>query len=143
MKYISEYYQEFEDAVYAADGSGYNAETGLFYYDYVDVDSLVKIFLIQELGLNADGFISSLFFYKDADGKMYAGPVWDQEMTLGTGWTKYNDPGITDYHYLAEALIRIPDFRAKVSQYYTEVFKPMIESAPCGGWLYRRSTTRC
>ena len=133
MKYISEYYQEFEDAVYAADGSGYNAETGLFYYDYVDVDSLVKIFLIQELGLNADGFISSLFFYKDADGKMYAGPVWDQEMTLGTGWTKYNDPGITDYHYLAEALIRIPDFRAKVSQYYTEVFKPMIESALAEG----------
>lgn len=132
MKYISEYYQAFEDAVYAANGLGYNTETGLYYYDYVDVDSLVKIFLIQELGLNADGFISSLFFYKDVDGKMYAGPVWDQEMTLGTGWTKYNDAGITDYHYLAEALMRIPDFRARVSQYYTEVFKPLIESALAG-----------
>ena len=42
-------------------------------------------------------------------GKLYAGPVWDQDMTLGTGWTKYLDPGITDYHYLAKALIRIPD----------------------------------
>ena len=74
MRYISEYYQAFEDAVYATDSNGiytgYNTETGKYYYDYVDIDSLVKIFLIQELGLNPDGFISSLYFYKDADGKM-------------------------------------------------------------------------
>ena len=130
MRYISEYYQAFEDAVYATDSNGiytgYNAETGKYYYDYVDVDSLVKIFLIQELGLNPDGFISSLYFYKDADGKMYAGPVWDQDMTLGTGWTKYLGTNITDYHYLAEALIKIPDFKKRVSEYFNDTFKPMI-----------------
>ena len=130
MRYISEYYQAFEDAVYATDSNGiytgYNAETGKYYYDYVDADSLVKIFLIQELGLNPDGFISSLYFYKDADGKMYAGPVWDQDMTLGTGWTKYLGTNITDYHYLAEALIKIPDFKKRVSEYFNDTFKPMI-----------------
>lgn len=128
VRYISEYYQVFEDAVYAADNSGYNAATGKYYYDYVDADSLVKIFLIQELGLNPDGFISSLYFYKDVDGKMYAGPVWDQDMTLGTGWTKYLDPAITDYHYLAKALIRIPDFQKRVSDYYVETFAGLVES---------------
>ena len=126
MKYISEYYQEFEDAVYATDTSGaytgYNTSTCKHYYDYVDRDSLVKIFLMQELALNPDGFVSSLYFYKDAGDIMYAGPIWDQDMTLGTGWTKEISPDITDYHYLAQALIKIPDFRAAVIRCYKETF---------------------
>ena len=127
MKYISEYYQAFENAVYATDGNGnYTGinEDGKHYYDYVDRDSLVKIFLLQELALSPDGFISSLYFYKDANGIMYAGPIWDQDMTLGTGWTKYISPDTTDYHYLADALIQIPDFREAVIAYYNETFAP-------------------
>lgn len=126
MKYISEYYQAFEDAVYATDDTGaytgYNAGTGKYFYEYVDMDSLVKVFLLQELALNCDGFISSVYFYKDADGIMYAGPIWDQDMTFGTGWNKTNGAEIVDYHYLAEALIRIPAFEAEVKEYYTNTF---------------------
>ena len=132
MKYISEYYQAFEDAVYATDKTGaytgYNESTDKHYYDYVDRDSLVKIFLMQELALNPDGFVSSLYFYKDADGIMYAGPIWDQDMTLGTGWTKQITPDTTDYHYLAEALIRIPDFRDAVIAYYNKAFAPLAKN---------------
>lgn len=125
MKYISEYYQAFENAVYATDENGnYTGinDDGKHYYDYVDRDSLVKIFLLQELALSPDGFISSLYFYKDANGIMYAGPIWDQDMTLGTGWSKYISPDTTDYHYLADALIQIPDFRDAVIKYYNETF---------------------
>lgn len=126
MKYISEYYQAFEDAVYATDDTGaytgYNTGTGKYFYEYVDMDSLVKVFLLQELALNCDGFISSVYFYKDADGMMYAGPIWDQDMTFGTGWNKTNGAEIVDYHYLAEALIRIPAFEAAVKEYYTNTF---------------------
>lgn len=126
MKYISEYYQEFEDAVYSKDG--YNAKTGKYYYDYCDVDSLVKVYLLQKLGYNVDGFRSSFYFYKDKDGKMYAGPVWDQEMTLGTGWTeKINADDIT-YNYLEEALIKIPDFQNRVKEYYKSTFKNQMTS---------------
>ncbi len=132
-KYISEYYQAFEDAVYATDAAGnytgYNEETGLYFYDYVDMDSLVKVFLMQELALNPDGFVSSLYFYKDQNGKMYAGPIWDQDMTLGTGWTKQIPAGYTYvYHYLAEALIQIPVFREAVVTYYNESFIPELEA---------------
>ena len=126
MKYISEYYQAFEDAVYATDDTGaytgYNTGTGKYFYEYVDMASLVKVFLLQELALNCDGFISSVYFYKDADGIMYAGPIWDQDMTFGTGWNKANGAEIVDYHYLAEALIRIPAFEAAVKEYYTNTF---------------------
>ena len=131
MEYISEYYQAFENAVYAMDENGnYTGinDDGKHYYDYVDRDSLVKIFLLQELALSPDGFISSLYFYKDANGIMYAGPIWDQDMTLGTGWTKYISPDTTDYHYLADALIQIPDFREAVIAYYNETFAPQANA---------------
>ena len=145
MKYISEYYQAFENAVYAMDENGnYTGinDDGKHYYDYVDRDSLVKIFLLQELALSPDGFISSLYFYKDANGIMYAGPIWDQDMTLGTGWTKYISPDTTDYHYLADALIQIPDFREAVIAYYNETFAPqanalIAENGAIRGYAYR------
>lgn len=131
MEYISEYYQAFENAVYAMDENGnYTGinDDGKHYYEYVDRDSLVKIFLLQELALSPDGFISSLYFYKDANGIMYAGPIWDQDMTLGTGWTKYISPDTTDYHYMADALIQIPDFREAVIAYYNETFAPQANA---------------
>lgn len=139
MRYISEYYQDFEDAVYATDKTGaytgYNASTGKYFYDYVDMDSLVKVFLLQELSLNCDGFISSVYFYKDADGKMFAGPIWDQDMTFGTGWTKTNAANIEDYHYLAKALIQIPAFKTAVAEYYSSTFAPAVRE-----WLGNNGT---
>ena len=131
VKYISEYYQEFEDAVYATDAkgayTGYNQSTGKYFYDYVDLDSLVKMFIIQELGLNPDGFISSLYFHKDAQGKMFTGPVWDQDLTFGTGWNKYIDETVEDYHYLAEALFRIPAFRERLAEYFEDETQADVE----------------
>lgn len=139
MRYISEYYQDFEDAVYATDKTGaytgYNASTGKYFYDYVDMDSLVKVFLLQELSLNCDGFISSVYFYKDADGKMFAGPIWDQDMTFGIGWTKTNAADIEDYHYLAKALIQIPAFKTAVVEYYSSTFAPAVRE-----WLGNNGT---
>ena len=117
MDYISKFYQGFEDAVYASDASGRNSE-GKYYYDYVDLDSLVKTFVLQELAKNCDGFRYSQFFYF-TNGKLYAGPVWDQELTFGTGWSGYSKPDSMEYFDLGEALIRIPHFKAAVRAYYS------------------------
>ena len=128
MQYISEYFQEFENAVYAKDGdryTGYNEETGKYYYEYCDRDSLVKAYLLKELCLNPDGFYSSLFFYKDANDTMYCGPIWDQEVIFGTGWTVKISPYASDTRYLVEALVQIPDFQEAVRDYYNETFGGM------------------
>ncbi|MFR1190250.1 MAG: CotH kinase family protein, partial [Oscillospiraceae bacterium] len=128
MAYISEYYQEFEDAVYAqdADGNytGYNAQTGKYYYEYCDLTSLVQAYLMQYLSGNSDAFYSSFYFYKDVDGLMYAGPVWDLEQTCGGGWSGVitANNNFVDGRYLAEALTKIPGFRAAVSNYYHNTF---------------------
>lgn len=82
--FISQYFQDFEDAVYSPDG--YNKKTGKYYYEYCDLDSLVKIYLIHEFTKNYDSFRSSSFFYLPEDEDiMYAGPVWDYDICYGVG----------------------------------------------------------
>ena len=126
MRFISEYYQEFEDAVYATDEdgnhTGYNAETGKYYYEYVDKDSLVKFFLLRELTCNVDAFYSSTFFYMDQGGMMFIGPIWDQEIIFGTGWNKHISYNSASNQYMDGALIQIPDFKEAVCAYYEETF---------------------
>lgn len=133
IQYISEYYQEFEDAVYATDSegnyTGLNPDTGKYYYDYCDLDSLVRMFLVQQLSLNTDAYASSMYFYKDAGGKMYAGPIWDMEMSCGTGWDEYIAPSrdFLQLRYLTEALMQIPSFINAVEQYFDETFALAVQ----------------
>lgn len=72
--------------------------------DLVDIDSLSKILIINELSKNWDVSISSLYFtYKqDADGnwKFFASPVWDYDNSLGnaTGVVRQlASMGVKDY----------------------------------------------
>ncbi len=125
MEYISEYYQEFENAVYAEDHTGRNPDTGKYYYEYVDKDSLVRMYLLEQLSANVDSFYSSFFFYKEAGQIMYAGPAWDYDMTMGTGWSDrvtYSNE-FANRRYLAKALVEIPGFLNAVKRYYTGTFR--------------------
>lgn len=138
MLYISEYFQAFEDAIMATDEegnhTGYNADTGLYYYDYCDLDSLVEQYLFNCLSSNRDAFWRSLYFYMDTDGKLYAGPLWDMELTLGVGW---NNPIPAEQDWAAEndnkgnwgaALIQIPSFREALKKEYQETFRDVIDA---------------
>lgn len=79
IDYISEFYQDFEDALYAKDG--YNSK-GKYYLDYIDLDSFVKTWIMNELTMDTS-ILSSQFLWKDSDGigdgKFHAGNVWDME----------------------------------------------------------------
>ncbi len=113
--YIAAFWQEFEDAVYSADG--YNKTTGKYYYDYCDLDSLVNLYLINELGKNYDSFCSSAFFYLPADSDiMYAGPVWDYDICYGIGHRNREiasnpENFFTATKYLCDGLMKIESFR--------------------------------
>lgn len=72
--------------------------------ELVDIDSLTKIMLINELGKNWDVGVSSLYFvYKQAeDGtwKFFASPVWDYDNSLGNATGVKRDlqnMGVNDY----------------------------------------------
>lgn len=84
VAYINSYVQSVENAILASDGI--DPVTGNSYADLIDVDSFVRKYLLEEITANYDGGIASSFFYKDSDridGKLYAGPVWDYDISLG------------------------------------------------------------
>jgi len=49
---------------------------------YIDVPSFVDFYVLMELFKDVDGWFSSMFFYIKG-GKMYAGPVWDMDLSAG------------------------------------------------------------
>lgn len=69
------------------------------YRQFIDTRSFIDFFLLNEISKNVDGYRLSTFLHKQRaslGGKLYAGPVWDFNITLGnadycggdtyTGW---------------------------------------------------------
>ena len=83
--YIRNFVQEMEDAIYSE--TGYNSK-GKHYSDYIDVDSLITAYLVQEISMNIDATQTSFYFYKDSDltgdGKIHFGPAWDFDLAYGS-----------------------------------------------------------
>lgn len=79
--YIREFVQDLEDAIYSE--TGYN-EKGKHYSEYIDMDSFITAYLIQEVSMNVDGSQTSFYFWKDSDltgdGKLHCGPAWDFDL---------------------------------------------------------------
>ncbi len=119
--FISTFWNEFETAVYSE--NGYNKATGKYYYDYCDLDSLVNIYLINEYVKNYDSYWSSTFFYLPADSdKMFAGPIWDYDLSYGGAHsdreigTENPEYFLAASRYLANGLMKIESFRNAVKQ---------------------------
>ena len=127
VKSISEYYQEFEDAVYAVNikgkHTGINPDTDRSFTDYCDLESMVRMYLLFQFSLNADAYYGSTYFYKEND-ILHQGPMWDSDLSFGT---IYNGR-YTPYHglqnsYLTESLEQIPLFRNAVKKVYDDEFR--------------------
>lgn len=85
VKYISDYYQRFEDAVFSKYGKN---GLGEYYTELADMDSLAKFYAINEWASNQDCGLTSTYFYKPAGEKLFAGPVWDFDICFAN-----NDSG--------------------------------------------------
>lgn len=99
--YIQDFMYNFESAL---SGEDYKDST-LGYQQYIDVNSFIDFFLLNELGRNPDGYRISTYFHKQHDddgGKLTMGPIWDFNIAMGnanfclgsspTGWViDYND----------------------------------------------------
>jgi hypothetical protein len=100
--WIRNYLIQFEAALY-----GSNFRDPVYgYARYIDVDSFIDHHIIVELTKNIDGFRLSTYMFKDRNGKLNMGPVWDYDLSLGdadylqgwipTGWY-YSQLGDGDY----------------------------------------------
>lgn len=94
----------------------------------IDTESFAKFYLVNETFKNVDfGYSSVYFYYKN--GKLYAGPVWDFDRTLGNvnpnrseGYTRAADPtGLfaVEKHFYTY-LFKYEEFYQKFIDIYTE-----------------------
>jgi hypothetical protein len=49
----------------------------------IDIPSFIDFMIISELSSNADAYQFSTYFHKDRNGKLRAGPIWDNDLTYG------------------------------------------------------------
>lgn len=138
MEYISTFMQGFENAIFS--GNGIDPESRKHYSEFVDMDSLVSKYLIEEISKNYDGNSSSMFFYKPADAQSkvaFAGPVWDYDSAYGS-YAREGNAEVLDgdgfwinnangKKYWWPALYKQSDFKTAVIEKYRNTFKPALE----------------
>jgi hypothetical protein len=79
--YIQSYVDQFETAL-ATDDVEKGQRT---YADFIEINSFVDYFLLNELYRNIDAFRLSTFITKDRDGKLSMGPIWDLNIGFDEG----------------------------------------------------------
>lgn len=130
-------WQSVENAIFAADGI--DPVTGKHWETLIDLDSWARKYLVEELFGNGDAGGLSQFFYGDTEtGKLYAGPVWDFDISMGSDgiWQQmrpqaffanrkrlYRGMDSSWYHALWEK----EAFSQRVVQLYRETFRPLLE----------------
>jgi hypothetical protein len=77
--YIRNYVTSFENALNSENFR--DPENG--YRLYADPASFVDFFLISEMTRNVDAYRLSTYFYKDKEGKLTMGPIWDFNLAFG------------------------------------------------------------
>lgn len=87
--YVRQLFNDFEKALYSDDVAAYE--------DYVDVDSFINYYIVQELTKNVDGnFRKSTFLTKEQGKKLEMYHLWDFDLTLGNcgyfDWRVGNGP---------------------------------------------------
>jgi len=84
-QYIRDWMNEFEGTL-SGDSAG---NPGEGYEKWIDVDSFVDHFLLNEFCKNVDAYRISAFLYKDReslDPRLNAGPIWDFNLSFGKTW---------------------------------------------------------
>lgn len=106
VEYIRSFVQDMEDAIYS--DTGYNSK-GRHYSEYLDVDSFVTAYLVQEISENIDATYSSFYLWKDSDltgdGKLHFSPAWDFDLSYNNFPTqRINSDGNSGYSYKPDNL---------------------------------------
>ena len=77
--YIKNYIYDFESSL--ASDQFKNSENG--YRKYIDVNSFIDFFILNEISNNVDGFRLSTYLHKDREKKLIIGPIWDFNLSFG------------------------------------------------------------
>ncbi|MBR0229779.1 MAG: cell wall-binding repeat-containing protein, partial [Erysipelotrichaceae bacterium] len=125
VSYISEFMHDYYRSI--TDG-GVNKATGKRFTEYLDLNSAVRYYTIQQFTKNNDAFNTSTFFYKPkGEDKIYAGPLWDCDATMGHRRKTEDPTGILDQGRMDSSWMKIAEFREAFYDYFRDEFRGVIE----------------
>lgn len=108
-EYIRDYVNEIEEMVLAG-----NPQV----WDVLDIDSFAKRFLVDELALDTDVGLTSMFFYKERDDdKLYSGPSWDYDNAFG----ERNSDSAPGYDY-TQSVVNFTENAPNVLNWYAKLY---------------------
>lgn len=125
--YVSQLMYELIETV---ENGGIHPTTGLSLSDYLDLDSMVRVILVQQYVKNIDfGYTSTFFYLPVGERRFYAGPLWDFDWGYSVSSYRINSEGvsgcITLNHWVGQ-LLTLPEVQAKVQEIYDQDFSPLI-----------------
>ena len=151
-QYIQGYINDFETALLTDDLSGVSRT----YLDYIDLESFVDGFIMNELGGNIDAYRISTFLHKPRNGKLRFGPIWDFNIGYGRQGRVPWDDWICNYNdYVAQdawmlpfwwdRFLDDPVFTSAVKTRWTQLRSDALSDAAIFGLIddteYRLSST--
>lgn len=130
--YLQDFIDDFETVLHSADFA--NPVTG--YAAYIDTDSFIRWFIVNEVFRNVDANMwSSCWMYKPRGGRLYMGPLWDFDLAAGNA--NYNQAFETSGWHVHDApwfgrLFQDPAFAARArviwNQARTDHLPAMLQS---------------
>lgn len=120
LEWLTNEFKTINTAIYSSD------KTSTDWEEYIDVESMARFFILQEVMDNPDGFHGSFYLYKDIgdNARWIAGPIWDlvcynREKTDYTFRMKVHY-GITP-HWIGE-IIQYDSFCRSVRSVWEDVY---------------------
>lgn len=128
--YIQNYINDFEIALV---NENFDSDTRN-YLDYIDLNSFVDFFIINELTGNIDGYRLSTYMHKDRGKKLKMGPIWDLNIAYGNSSRVPVDDWIANYNsYVPNDAWLVPFWWKKFLE------DPFFKSALKARWQVLRS----
>lgn len=101
--YIKSYVNQMETALYKEKFTGVGN-----YHEFLNDNSFVDFMIINEMAKNVDGYRLSSYLFKDRNGVLNCGPIWDFNLTYGNA--DYYNGWLTD-NFQYQAFLSGDDFQ--------------------------------
>lgn len=123
LEAITEEIDELEKALYSGDKSEFDK-----YKHYVDLNSFVDYFIINEIFMNYDAGEYSTYLYKDSRDKLKAGPIWDFDGAMDNHDYSLDEIKATAMQSRVwfEQMVTDPDFVNRLSVRYRELRETIL-----------------
>ncbi len=149
LQWLTNEFRTINAAIYSAD------KTSIEWEKYIDVESMARFFILQEVMDNPDGFHGSFYLHKDMgdNPKWIAGPIWDLvcynrektdytfKMKVHYGFTPHWIGEIIQYDSFCQSVKLVwnevyPDNLSKIYGYIDATVLPLAEAwkKDCERW---------